>query len=166
MVTENTWPEWWRLTVIAAGVLVLCSCQGIDRQQTTGPVVGVDGNPTTFGSGILSPTSLPSGTLPPSAWSGPPQPMVRQWSPPGISGPWPTDEYLCDGGDKGVPVRVRKDWTVEGLHMEDTIAHFDTLDGRRVVEPSNQVCIYAPRFGSVRRVESAGGYDARQSLVR
>jgi uncharacterized repeat protein (TIGR01451 family) len=61
-------------------------------------------------------------------------------------------EYLCDGGDHGLPARVDEDWTVHGLEIEDTIAHFDTVDGCRVVQPSNCVCIYAPRFGSVRQV--------------
>jgi uncharacterized repeat protein (TIGR01451 family) len=64
----------------------------------------------------------------------------------------PGDEYLCDGGDDGLPVGVRQDWTVEGLEQEDTIAHYDTVDGRTVVTPSSRVCIYAPRFGAVRRV--------------
>jgi len=62
------------------------------------------------------------------------------------------DEYLCDGGDAGLPVGVLRDWTVNGLEQEDTIAHYDTVDGRTVVTPSNRVCIYAPRFGAVRRV--------------
>lgn len=64
----------------------------------------------------------------------------------------PPDEYLCDGGDYGSPVGVKADWSIEGLEQEDTVAHFDTLDGRVLVEPSNRVCIYAPRFGAVRRV--------------
>lgn len=156
-MAPNLWPQWWRLTVISAGALILCSCQGIGQQQTPDLVEGYSSPP------VANPVA---NTLPPTAWTGPPRPLVRQWSPPGISGPWPADEYLCDGGDKGVSVHVQKDWTVEGLQLEDTVAHFDTIDGRRVVEPSNQVCIYAPRFGSVRRVETAGGYDARQALVR
>lgn len=71
------------------------------------------------------------------------------------TGPGPKDEYLCDGGDCGLPVGVRADWTIDGLEEEDTIAHYDTLDGRVLVEPSNKVCIYAPRFGAVRRVVNA-----------
>jgi uncharacterized repeat protein (TIGR01451 family) len=50
--------------------------------------------------------------------------------------------------------------------MEDTIAHFDTLDGRTLVKPSNKVCIYAPRFGSVRSVLGADGFEGKESLVR
>jgi uncharacterized repeat protein (TIGR01451 family) len=64
----------------------------------------------------------------------------------------PSDEYLCDGGDFHSPVGVRADWTIDGLEQEDAIAHYDTLDGRVVVTPSNRVCIYAPRFAAVRRV--------------
>lgn len=66
----------------------------------------------------------------------------------------PSDEYLCDGGDFRTPAGVRHDWAIEGLEQEDTIAHYDTVDGRVVVKPSNRVCIYAPRFGAVRRVEN------------
>ncbi len=66
----------------------------------------------------------------------------------------PTDEYLCDGGDFQTPAGVRHDWQVEGVEQEDTISHYDTLDGRVIVKPSNRVCIYAPRFNAVRRVEN------------
>lgn len=71
----------------------------------------------------------------------------------------PDDEYLCDGGDEGLPAGVRADWRVTGLEQEDTIAHYDTVDGRTVVTPSNKVCIYAPRFGVVRRIVDPVGYD-------
>jgi uncharacterized repeat protein (TIGR01451 family) len=47
---------------------------------------------------------------------------------------------------------VDVDFQVRGLEPEDTIAHYDTLDGRVIVKPSNCVCIYAPRFGAVRKV--------------
>ncbi len=62
------------------------------------------------------------------------------------------DEYLCDGGDGFPSVAVHKDFSVIGLEMEDTIVHFDTIDGKRTVVPSNPVCIYAPRFAAVRKV--------------
>jgi uncharacterized repeat protein (TIGR01451 family) len=64
----------------------------------------------------------------------------------------PSDEYLCDGGDFGSPAGVRADWKIEGLEPEDAISHYDTMDGRTLVVPSNRVCIYAPRFAAVRRV--------------
>ncbi len=62
------------------------------------------------------------------------------------------DEYLCDGGDAGQPTRVRRDWQVDGMQMEDTVAHFDTLAGDVVVVPSTRACVYAPRFAAVRQV--------------
>jgi len=61
-------------------------------------------------------------------------------------------EYLFDGGDRKLQVKVGDDWKVKGLDMEDTVGHFDTIDGERVVVPSNRVEIYAPRFASVGKV--------------
>jgi uncharacterized repeat protein (TIGR01451 family) len=81
-----------------------------------------------------------------------PETIVGPWAPPGIVAPWPYDEYLRDGGDRDLPVHVQPDWHVDGLETEDTVAHYDTLDGLTVVEPSNRVHIYAPRFGAVRSV--------------
>lgn len=86
---------------------------------------------------------------------GPPLPetvVAGPWRPPGIACPWPPGEYLCDGGDNQSPVRVSPDFTVHGLEMEDTIAHYDTLYGSTCVAPSNKVCLYAPRFMAVRSV--------------
>jgi uncharacterized repeat protein (TIGR01451 family) len=118
------------------------------------------------------------GTLPPTAFSGPgfvaqaagddsrvparlpgmelgvpvPYTPAAPWQPPGIAGPWPPDEYVCDGGNAGPPVRVGRQYDVHGLGVEDTVAHFDTLEGQTLVEPSNRVCLYSPRFGAVRQV--------------
>lgn len=76
----------------------------------------------------------------------------------------PPDEYLCDGGDFGLPAAVRADWTVDGLEPEDAVAHYDTLDGRVVVTPSNRVCVYAPRFAAIRRVENPLAHERRQLI--
>ncbi len=75
------------------------------------------------------------------------------WAPPGIARPWPADEYICDGGDRNTRVWVGDDFQLSGLDPEDTIGHYDTLDGRIVIEQSNRVCIYAPRFACVRKVD-------------
>ena len=110
----------------------------------------------------------------PGAWCGPAGAMEfaadpeaalhgQPWRPPGISGPWPPDEYIFDGGDRAAPVDVRQDWTVMGLDTEDTIAHYETLEGRTEVRASNRVAIYAPRFASVRKVY---GYVACQQEDR
>jgi uncharacterized repeat protein (TIGR01451 family) len=74
------------------------------------------------------------------------------WIPPGIVPPWPTDEYLCDGGQVGPPVAVGKNGALLGLQMEDTVARYTTLDGRTLIEPSNKVELYSPRFNAVRQV--------------
>lgn len=63
-----------------------------------------------------------------------------------------TGEYLCDGGDSGLRVEIAGQGQVLGLDTEDTVASFKTPDGRTMVEASNQVCIYSPRFASVRQV--------------
>ncbi|MCI0492212.1 MAG: hypothetical protein L0Z07_04660 [Planctomycetes bacterium] len=76
----------------------------------------------------------------------------------------PSDEYLCDGGDFGSPAGVKANWKVEGVEQEDAIAHYDTLDGRVMVTPSNRVCIYAPRFGAVRRVVNAMAHERNQFI--
>jgi uncharacterized repeat protein (TIGR01451 family) len=123
----------------------------------------------TFGDASVVPAShighhsrpAPSTQSPPQpnslafAQYGPPQ---VPWSPPGIRGPWPRDEYLHDGGDHGTPVGVRPDWSVVGLEEEDTVGMYDTLDGRTIIQPSNRVSIYAPRFGVVRRVDDIHGH--------
>jgi uncharacterized repeat protein (TIGR01451 family) len=81
-------------------------------------------------------------TMQPNAWQPPHQ--------PGLGGR--ADEYLINGSDTGKPARV-EGWTVHNFESGNTIAHFDTLDGQVIVEPSNTVQIYAPRFGSIRKVE-------------
>ncbi len=80
------------------------------------------------------------------------RPGCYNWRPPAMKCPWPADEYLCDGGDKNVPVVVDRDWSVRGLNLEDTVVHYDTLLGETEVTRSNEVCIYAPRFAAVRKI--------------
>ncbi len=102
------------------------------------------------------------GTWCPEAWpAGPPGmeggvPLAYTaggpWLPPGIIPPWPSDEYLRDGGNAGPAVRVGSNGELLGLEMEDTVARYSTLDGRTLVEPSNKVNLYSPRFGAVRQV--------------
>jgi uncharacterized repeat protein (TIGR01451 family) len=75
-----------------------------------------------------------------------------QWAPDGIELPWPHDEYICDGGDINEDANIKKDESVVGVDQEDTIAHYNTLDGRKEITHSNKVCIYAPRFAAVRHV--------------
>jgi uncharacterized repeat protein (TIGR01451 family) len=87
------------------------------------------------------------------------------WTPPGLPCPWPDDEYLCDGGDQSPAVRVRKDWRVDGLQLEDTVVHYDTAAGDTYVQPTNRVCLYAPRFAAVRKVYGIVQHDGQERLT-
>ena len=75
------------------------------------------------------------------------------------------DEYVFDGNDRGSRVKVDPSWNVYGLDTEDTVGHFDTLDGRRIVTPSNRVAIYAPRFGAVRKIDGVFNATMKQPVV-
>jgi len=151
----------WRCSAaLACAVLVFCSCQQMPTQDMA------DGM-----NGCVAPIPAVGGTphvtLPPEAWSGSSEPVdpAAPWRPPGIAGPWPAEEYLQDGGDVQLPAKVAADWTVTGLDQTDTIAHFDTLDGRTLVEPSNRVCVYSPRFGAVRRVAGLAANRSRDAAT-
>ncbi|MBI1345706.1 hypothetical protein GC163_05395 [bacterium] len=61
------------------------------------------------------------------------------------------DEYLCDGGDRELPVHYGADVRL-GLDTEDTVAEYTKNDGSEGLTKSNKVCVYAPRFASVRSV--------------
>ena len=63
------------------------------------------------------------------------------------------NEYLVNGDDARMPANVEENWHVNNFGTEDTVAHFDTLNGQTVVEPSNRIHIYAPRFGAIRKIE-------------
>jgi len=78
---------------------------------------------------------------------------------------WPGNEYLCDGGDQGAQVEVMRDRTILGLDQEDTVAQYDTVDGRTEVEASNPVCLYAPRFAAVRQVSGLLTHEAHDRLA-
>jgi uncharacterized repeat protein (TIGR01451 family) len=106
---------------------------------------------------FMRPDGEPDCTPAPCATFGP-------WKPSGIAGPWPKDEYICDGGERGTGVRVRANSQVDGLQAEDAFVHYETIDGRTLVQPSNRVCIYAPRFGVVRKVDLSCEENELESL--
>jgi uncharacterized repeat protein (TIGR01451 family) len=106
---------------------------------------------------FMRPGGQPDCTPVPYATFGP-------WRPSGIDCPWPKDEYICDGGERAPGVRVRANSRIDGLQVEDTFVHYDTIDGRTLVQPSNRVCIYAPRFGVVRKVDLAREGDELEAL--
>ena len=61
------------------------------------------------------------------------------------------DEYICDGGDRGAPAGYVAGQR-SGFDTEDTVAKYKDHAGDARTSPSNRVCVYAPRFGSVRNV--------------
>ena len=61
-------------------------------------------------------------------------------------------EYLFDGGDQIPTVTTTASGEIHGLDAEDTVAHYEMLDGRQCVATSNRIPIYAPRFGAVRKI--------------
>jgi uncharacterized repeat protein (TIGR01451 family) len=69
---------------------------------------------------------------------------------PPANRPWlPRDEYLCDGGDRDIPIHFGGDGGLRGIDPRDALVTFH--DNRRPrILPTNTVCIYAPRFASVR----------------
>ena len=80
--------------------------------------------------------------------------------------PGDPNEYLCDGGDRIPSAQVTFYDDVSGLGLEDTVIHYETERGVTHVEPSNRVCIYAPRFGSVRKVTTAVTGERIQATQR
>jgi len=161
--TYQPWPRWWRIVLVAISTLILCSCRAARQASipsscppATSPALpqqAFTGIPGGYPGLMTAPTTVaPGPTANGTAQASLP---VGPWAPPGLSTrPWPQDEYLCDGGDAVPTATVREDWEIRGLNVEDTIGHFDTVDGRRIVAPSNRVCIYSPRFGAVRQVVS------------
>jgi uncharacterized repeat protein (TIGR01451 family) len=49
--------------------------------------------------------------------------------------------------------------------LEDTVVHYDTLDGDTIVQPSNRVEIYAPRFAAVRKVANANAHKGHERMA-
>jgi uncharacterized repeat protein (TIGR01451 family) len=94
--------------------------------------------------------------LPPAAFGG-------DWSGEFVRPPF--EEYVCNGGDQNVEVQVKQDWTVQGLHSGDTVVHYDTVDGKTLVEPSNEVCLYAPRFAAVRKVYGVVAHEQHDRVA-
>ncbi len=74
------------------------------------------------------------------------------------------DEYVCDGGDAGLPVHYDQ-YNRLGLETEDTVGEYVDSDGTFRVKPSTRVCIYAPRFGAMRTVSGPNADTAVHRLA-
>ncbi|HJT31559.1 MAG TPA: DUF11 domain-containing protein [Pirellulales bacterium] len=164
------WHPW---CVVALATLILSSCRAplsLNPWKAGKAKTPPDALPATAYTGV--PPGFP---ISPSPGLPLPYNVAGPWSPPGIARPWPPMEYLRDGGDRGAPVAVSPNWEVYGLDLEDTVAHYDTLDGHTMVQPSNEVHVYAPRFGAVRvvsriaaneQIHQAIGVDVPEGLAR
>ena len=76
-------------------------------------------------------------------------------TPPPPGRPWlPRDEFLCDGGDRAESVHFAGDGGLAGIDPRDAVVKFVADDRPRVL-PTNVVCVYAPRFASVRAAVGA-----------
>lgn len=64
-------------------------------------------------------------------------------------------EFLCDGGDQPPEASLRRDDSIAGLQPEDTVVHYTTESGDIEFDASNPVCVYSPRFASVRKITGA-----------
>lgn len=167
-------PAWFRYGVIAAAVLTLCSCtvaqpkyrvaggdsvtvRGQSPDAAAAPSASVPRAPRPLPTHLTAAQVRQAQCLPEGFQAAPcTHGGCACCGPDAIRGP--NDEYLCDGGDVGLPAGIHADWTIHGLEQEDTVAHYDTVDGRTIVTPSNKVCIYAPRFAAIRQVVDPLGY--------
>jgi uncharacterized repeat protein (TIGR01451 family) len=75
------------------------------------------------------------------------------------------NEFICDGGDNAPKARARAGDQIIGVDLEDTVVRYTTDAGDVHVQPSNKVCLYAPRFAAVRKVTGAESGDLAVGAV-
>ena len=89
------------------------------------------------------------------------------WAPPGLRQPWPEDEYLRDGGDEGLPTGVgRQRRSARAWRWKTPWPTTIRSTAAPLVEPSNEVYLYSPRFGAVRQVVGLVANEERQQRRR
>ena len=182
-------PDGFRLPIIAFATLILCSCrtwhsETMDYSLTDEPVkyvladeavaqARIDLNEDSRQQSLLEPTEAGRQTVAAVGYNGPAlintqnrsSDATERRTPSNLQQNSPRDEFLFDGGDRERKVRVGSDWTVFGLDQEDTVVHFDTIEGETIVEASNRQAIYAPRFAAVRKVHGVVSTKAHQRMA-
>lgn len=93
-------------------------------------------------------------------------PCVPDYSMMPMGRPVDPQEYLCNGGDLPPEARVLRDDSVGGLGPQDAVVHYTTEAGDMVLQPSNTVCLYSPRFGAIRQVSGAVAGEKAVGLSR
>lgn len=147
-------PTWFRRTLIVVASLLMCSCRAYGQECESCRLGGACESGTCDAGcdeGGCSENGCPVGGCVTNGC-----PVCQPGCHLG-----PGDEYLCDGGDQAYSVGVTRDNEMVGLEQEDTVATYTGCEGRTIVAPSTRVCIYAPRFGSVRRVVNPMGANQR-----
>ena len=181
-------PGGFRLPVIALATLILCSCRAwraepegysLTDQQAQYALVDdaedqIESDPATekIKYSISGPEDDRQSVAPvrydsPALFNAQEEPsaVTERRTPSNLQQNTPRDEFLFDGGDRERKVRVGSDWTVFGLDQEDTVVHFDTIQGETIVEASNREAIYAPRFAAVRKVHGVVSTKAHQRMA-
>jgi uncharacterized repeat protein (TIGR01451 family) len=174
----------WRLILIGGMALLMCSCrtpgqtsllsflpagqaaiqpvQEPQEQESEPVVVSISSAPDAVTNIQAVQELVAQNTI--QAQPAPPF-YPDNWRPPGLPGPWPADEYIRQGGDREQTVNVARDWSIDNLDSEDSVIHYHTLEGRLVVQPTNHLPIYAPRFGSVRRMDGMNQVDSSEKVA-
>lgn len=117
---------------------------------------------------LVAPLAQPG--LPPNQlWGNDPCNLCP--APSGTAGgfgsePFHRDEFLFDGGDRNFQVTDDGERNLNGLDVEDTVATFETPEGKRQVTASNRVAIYAPRFAAVRKISGLSTESLPTRLAR
>ena len=88
------------------------------------------------------------GNAPPPPWAAadaiPPAPFAND-----------PNEFLCNGWDDPPRAYVQRNDAIGGLNPTDVAVSFTTESGDIELSTSNEVCVYAPRFASVRKITGA-----------
>lgn len=154
-------PNWFRRTLVIVAALLMCSCRAYGQDCLSCPAGDAcSGEGCAVEGGCLNgncPTgNCANGNCPDGGCTQNGCPVCQ---PNCFAGPG--DEYLCDGGDGAYSTGVMRDGSLSGFHQEDTVATYTGCEGKTIVAPSSRVCIYAPRFASVRQVVYPMGANQR-----
>lgn len=111
----------------------------VEELQGPSGVAGIPGGPCPYLKADGNPCGMPCGPV------CTPAPNAKAK---------PRDEFLCDGGDGNEPVHYGGNGGLLGVDPRDSLVNFEA-DGRPRILPTNVICVYAPRFASVRAAVGA-----------
>ena len=106
----------------------------VEELQGPAGVEGIPGGPCPYLKADGNPCGMPCGPV---------------CSPAPKAKTKPRDEFLCDGGDGHEPIHYGGNGGLVGVDPRDSLVNFEA-DGRPRILPTNVICVYAPRFASVR----------------